>query len=55
MKKQQSKRIRAKKSNKKCKHVIRDSDPCPQCGYEEGECEKCGKWVCGNEEDGFEE
>ena len=45
-----------KKKNKKrkCKHEV-DGYPCPECGYEEGECRKCGKYVYGNEFEGYEE
>ena len=35
-----------KKTKKKCKHEVKYSDPCPQCGFDEGICDKCGKWVC---------
>lgn len=46
-----------KKKNKKrkCKHELEFQDPCNNCGYDEGECVKCGKYVYGNETDGYEE
>lgn len=31
--------------NKKCKdgeHEMETRDPCPRCGYDEGECKYCG-------------
>ena len=49
-------KIKKKKNKKrKCKHELEFGDPCFNCGYEEGECKKCGVYVYGNEADGYEE
>lgn len=43
------------KKKKECEHEIEYAEPCPQCGYVEGECKKCGKEVCGDESGNLEE
>ena len=55
LKKKYEKKQRKKNKKGKCEHEIKYGDPCPECGYEEGMCEKCGKNVCGNNIDGYEE
>lgn len=32
-----------KKKEKRHIHKIKGGDPCPDCGYQEGYCEDCGK------------
>ncbi|MFC1714826.1 hypothetical protein ACFL6S_14255 [Candidatus Poribacteria bacterium] len=36
-----------KKEKRECEHEL-IGESCPSCGYIEGECEKCGKYVCGD-------
>lgn len=31
---------------KKCKHIYDWEEPCPYCGYQEGVCKKCKRYVC---------
>lgn len=45
------KKNKKKTIKKKCKHEIETCDPCPMCGYDEGICKKCGKYVSGQRDD----
>ena len=43
------------KKKKTCKHEDGlTGEECNRCGFFEGTCDKCGEWVSGDEQEGYE-